>query len=128
MKFIQGFHKTADAASAGKSALESAGKVLKGAKEMGGGAWEGLKKSMGGSVGRALAGKELKHLPAAAKAHGGYLNSLKTPKGRQAMGTAIGRAAPSLAAGGAYAVGAKKVYDKTLGSDNPNAVANAGYY
>ena len=52
--------------------------------------------------------------------------ALSTPGGRKAVATGIGKAAPSLAVGAAGAVAAKKVYDKTLGSDNDKQ--NAGYY
>lgn len=34
------------------------------------------------------------------------------------VGEALGKAAPSLAVGGAYAYGAKKLYDKTVGSNS----------
>jgi len=109
--FISGFAKSAGTLD---TALKSARIIGKGAKDIGSGAMSGLKSSMKGTVGDALGLKGLSHLSDAAKSQG--LSGLKNRTGRKAWGEAVGKAAPSLAAGTAYAVGAKKVYDKTLGS------------
>jgi hypothetical protein len=117
MNFRAAFQKSAGGvSSAAKGALETTKRLAAGAKEVGSGAVEGLKKSMNVPLGKHLNMSGVSHVTDAAKAHGGFLNSFKSRKGRAAMGEAMGKAAPSAAAGAGYLYGAKKVYDKTLGS------------
>ena len=121
MKFAKGFHKSA--ASAGAAAINAAKAIGKGAVQVGKGIGEGGKEALKGTIGDAMNLKGMKHLSDAYKSHG--VAGLKTPEGQKAWGSAIGKAAPSLAAGTGYAYGLKKVYDKTLGS---NGQSSGGYY
>lgn len=111
-KFTSGFEKVA---ISGEAIAGAAKKVGKGALEVGKGILGGARESMKGSVGDALKMKGLKNISDAATQHGAA--GLKTPAGQKGWGQAIGKAAPSLAAGAGYGVAAKKVYDKAVGSD-----------
>jgi len=111
--FVAGFEKVA-ASTAG--ALATAKNVGKGALRVGKGALSGGKESLKGSIGDALKMKGLSHLSDAYKAHG--VSGLKTRAGQKAWGEALGKAAPSLAAAGGYAAGAKKIYEKTMGGNS----------
>jgi hypothetical protein len=116
MNFTHGFSKVAK--SKEKGILDTAGKWLGKAKDVGGGLAGGAKESLKDSIEKHLGLGGLKEIPNSVKQHGGVLNALKTKKGRGDLGRGIGKAAPSLAAGAAYTYGAKKVYDKTLGSQD----------
>lgn len=110
--FIGGLEKVAK----GKGGiLAGIGKALKGAKDVGVSAAKGTAEAAGTqTLSDVLKLKGLKHL--------GDLKgvTLKTQKGRQALGKALGKATPSLAAGGAYLYGGKKLYDAaTTGGDSP---------
>lgn len=74
---------------------------------------KGVQASGKSSVGDALKLKGLSHISDAAKASGGWGKAFSTKGGRKAMAEGVGKAAPSIGVGGAYAAGAKKVYDKT---------------
>lgn len=70
--------------------------------------------------------KGLKHIRDAARASGGAKKSLTTQAGRERLAEGIGKAAPSLAMGGAYAAGLKKVYDRVSKEDGQQT--HQGYY
>ena len=114
MGFHKGFHKKAGKAEAIGEAAKS---IVTGVSTVGKGIGSGVSSSMGHSVGDTLQLKGLGHLADAYKEHG--IHGLKTPAGQEAWGKAIGKSAPSLAAGAGYTAAAKKVYDKvTEGSPN----------
>jgi hypothetical protein len=113
-----------------KSMLKEAG-IGPAAKRVAHEAWEGAKSFGKGlhstgshTLGDTLSLKSLKHLSAAAESGA----SVKTREGRMRLSEALGKSAPSLAVGGAYAYGAKKLYDKTLGSTPSYTDANYGGY
>jgi len=121
--FVKGFEKTAAGAAAAKGWGETLKRGLVGAKQMGGGFMKGLKASGDVALKEHLSpGTALKHIQDATK------GTLKTQRGRQQIGEALGKAAPSVAATGAYAYGAKKLYDKTLGNSDQKSYAPGGYY
>jgi hypothetical protein len=123
--FISGFTKTAAAAGLLEKGLKAARIAGKGALQVGGGILEGAKDSLKVPLGKHLNPlKGMGDISQAAKAQGGVMEAFKRKSGREEMGKAIGKAAPSLAAGAGYAYGAKKLYDKTLGSSSQNQ----GYY
>jgi hypothetical protein len=122
--FAKGFQKVAAGASLLEGAASAAKKIGIGATRVAKGAVGGAGEAMKGTIGDALKLKGLSHLSDAYKTHG--VGGLKTKAGQKAWGEAIGKAAPSLAAGGAYAAAGKKIYDKTLGSNKDQA--SAGYY
>ena len=102
---------------------EWAGKAKDVAKGGGKGFWEGASKSTGDTIGKHLKLEGLKHIGEGYEAMG----KAKGLEGKaKAFAHGLGKAAPSLAAGGAYLYGAKKVYDKTLGSDDSKVTNN--YY
>lgn len=113
MKFTEGFSKQAIDWKSLSSHVGELGKALK----------SGVTQSGGQTVGSALKLKGLSNIGEAAKKAGGWDKAFSTSEGRKHLAEGIGKAAPSLAAGTAYAVGAKKVYDKTLGGSG-----NQEYY
>ena len=84
---------------------------------------KGVQASGKSSVGDALKLKGLSHISDAAKASGGWKKGFTTSGGRKAMAEGVGKAAPSLGAGAAYAAGAKKAYNKVTEDNQPQ-----GYY
>jgi hypothetical protein len=114
MTFIHGISKVAGALD---GVARVAKRALVGGTQVAKGLGKGLSQAGAGTVGDALKLKGLSGLGTAAAGVG-------TGAGRKAFGQALGKAAPSIAAGAAYGYGAKKVYDKTLGAPN----ANEGYY
>ena len=110
MSFLNGFSKVAGAMDEAATIVKSLGK--------------GLKASGGSTVGDALKLKGLGHISDAAKASGGWKNAVTTSAGRAAMGEAVGKAAPSIGALGAYGYAGKKAYNKLTGSSQPQQ----GYY
>jgi len=120
MNFVGGFAKTAAKASGWAG---TAKKVWEGAKDVAHGFRGGIESAGNVALKKHLNPmKAVGHLQDAAKA------GLKTQAGRKAVGTAIGKAAPSIAATGAAAYGAKKIYDKTLGSSGNGSYSQGGYY
>lgn len=109
------FQKLATGAS---GIMESAGKLLGKAKDIGHGAASGiaagLKDVPKDTIGKHLNLEGRHHLYEGYKAMQGAGN-LKDKAHAFAHG--LGKAAPSLAAGAAYAYGAKKVYDKLVGNN-----------
>jgi hypothetical protein len=84
---------------------------------------KGVKASGSSHVSEALRLKGIKHLGEAAKKAGGWSKAFTTQAGREHMAEGVGKAAPSLAVGGAYAAGAVKAYKKLAPKDD-----NQGYY
>lgn len=120
--FQKGFTKTA---ASTEGVWNSIKRVGIGATRVAKGMGSGISSAGGQTVGDALRLKGLSHLSDAYKSQNG-LKGLKTKAGQRAYGQALGKAAPSIAAAGAYGVGLKKLYDKTMGgSPDQNA---AGYY
>ena len=111
--FAEAFEKTSGEMMT--SALKAGGKLWRGAKAVGGRLAQGVSESGGSTVSNALKLQGLKHISDAITTAGGVGKSLSTAKGRGTLATGVGKAAPSLAALGAYGVGAKKIYDATLG-------------
>lgn len=126
-QFVEGFSKTAGTASLLSKATRIGKQVASGAAEAGKSMASGAKKSMGDTVGSAMSLKGLKHIPAAIEQSGGLKKSLTTSQGRKNLAAGVGRAAPSIAVGGAYTAGLKKIYDKTLGSDDSYVSSSGGY-
>lgn len=109
--FFKGFEKRANVFMKGLALVRQAGRGL----------ISGLKSSGGTAVGDAIKLKGLKHIGEAAEVASkqrGLGKKIKT------MAEGVGKAAPSLAAGGLYAAGAKKLYDKvTDGETQPGTYA-----
>jgi hypothetical protein len=119
--FTTGFIK---AAASAKGVADTAKKLLTGAKEVGGGFMRGIQ-----SAGDVALKKHLNPATAAAHLQEATKGTLKSKAGRQQIGTALGKAAPSIAATGAYAYGAKKLYDKTMGGGGGGgSYGQGGYY
>lgn len=118
MSFTEGFLKTA-AKNKDKSGIFSH------VGELGSHGFKGLKESGKASLKDVLALKELKHLGDAAKSSGGADKLFTSRGGRKNLARALGKAAPSIGALGAYGYLGKKIYDKI---NEPNANAYAGYY
>lgn len=115
MKILRTFEKSASFTGALKRGLVMGKQLIRGGKNSGG-ALRGIGQAGNDTLKSALNPMTgVRHLQDAAKAQGGFVKGFSSRQGRMAMGEALGRAAPSLAAGGAYAYGAKKVYDKTIG-------------
>ena len=115
--FTGGFYKTAAIADLARKASV----IGRGVLQVGKGAVGGLKKSMGDTLGSTLnplkgLSRGASEISEAAKQRGGYTKMLQSRSGRQIAGQAVGKALPSAAAATGYAYGAKKLYDKTLGS------------
>ena len=130
MGFVKGFEKFADIkASATKGILDTAKSFLGKAKQVGAGAYEGLKASGNAPLKQHLNPMNAyRTLSGAAKGQGGLGKAMSNAAGRAAMGEALGKAAPGIAATGAYAYGAKKLYDKTLGSEPTKELSQYGQY
>ena len=112
MTFLEAMEKQADWRSRATSVAKGAWREGKSLARAG---VAGLRRGGDATIGSALKLKELGHIPAAVERAGGLEKSLRTRHGRARFLHGVAKAAPSLAAGTAYAVGAKKVYDKTLG-------------
>lgn len=85
---------------------------------------KGLKAGGESTVKDAFKLKGLKHIGDAVKSSGGVGKSFTTQKGREALAEGVGKAAPSIAAGGAYLGAAKKVYNKVSEKNQ----SQGGYY
>lgn len=109
MSFVDGFLKIAAAEPIN---FTEVGKSL----------WKGLKSSGGSKVKEAINPLTIhKHLSEAAKKAGGWGKAFTSQAGRQHLAEGVGKAAPSLGMAGAYAYGAKKIYDKaTAGQTSDN--------
>lgn len=87
---------------------------------------KGLKAGGEHTVKDTLKLKGLKHIRDAVHNAGGTKKSLTTQAGRERLAEGVGKAAPSLAMGGAYAAGLKKVYDRVSKEDTQQTYG--GYY
>lgn len=85
---------------------------------------KGLKAGGESSVKDAIKLKGLKHVSDAVHASGGLKKSVTTQAGRERLAEGIGKAAPSIGAGAAYGLAAKKVYNKASENNQPQG----GYY
>lgn len=115
MSFVDGFLKMA----APKIPKKLGPGFFSQAKDVGSAAFKGVKASGGQTVGSALKLEGLSHISDAAKKGGGYGKMLSTQGGRKNLAEAVGKAAPSIGALGAYGYGAKKVYDKATEPSYP---------
>jgi len=87
--------------------------------------WKGLKAGGGETIGSAMKLEGLKHISDAVKKGKGIGETLKSPVHRELLAEAVGKAAPSIAAAGAYGYGGKKLYDKYK---SPSTTDQYGYY
>lgn len=120
MSFSNGLMKSANT---GGGRLAAVGKHL---LEVGKSGLKGLHESGDQTLGSILKMKGLSHLRDAAKEHGGVLKALKTDAGVKSLAKGLGKAAPSLAAGGLYGAGAYKAYKALAGNQDP--YYPQGYY
>jgi hypothetical protein len=118
MSFIDGFEKTAGPMD---EAAVIAGRLRR-----------GVGAAAKDTVGDTLKLKGVSHISDAAKASGGWGKMITSKGGRRNLAEAVGKAAPSLAVGGGYAYGAKKLYDKASGNNNSGygggIGGTSGYY
>ena len=115
MSFTSAFNKIAFDTAKVMPAIK---KGLSEAKTLGGAALRGLKSSGGETIGDSLKLKSLGHIGKAVDKAGGLGKSLGTAEGRKGLAEGVGKAAPSIAAGTGYTLLGKKLYDKTLGSQD----------
>jgi len=124
--FTTGLLKTAAIGDLVGKGLNIAKQVGKGTLEAGKAFGRGTVQSGGQTIGNVLKGKEFSHITKGIESAGGLKKAITTAEGRKTFAEGLGKAAPSLAAGGAALMGAKKVYDKTLGTRE--ADPNYAYY
>jgi hypothetical protein len=105
MSFAHGFKKTA-------TLTESIAKGLAGTIQAGKSIAKGVYDSGGHTIGDTLKMKGLKHISDAASHQGGLINAMKSAGGRDAVFSALGKAAPSLGMAGVYTGAAYKGYKK----------------
>lgn len=84
----------------------------------------GLKGSGESTIKDAVKLKGLKHIKDAVGLSGGLKKALTSQSGRERLAEGVGKAAPSLAAGGVYAAAGAKAYKKLAPKDDDNQ----GYY
>lgn len=106
MSFVKGFEKTAADPIIFSNIAKKLGK--------------GLSESGSATIKDTLKLKGLKHVSDAVK--GGVGKALTSQSGRERLAEGIGKAAPSIAAGGAYLTGLYKAYKKV------NQPDEQGYY